>query len=71
MSQHLGSLPPPCRKMSICRPPPPPLTCDVIYGCPLTFMVIPRGLFQINVQLLPRRALVFINKSATIYLVIF
>ena len=32
MSLNLGSLP----HVTLRQPPPPPLTCDVIYGCPLT-----------------------------------
>ena len=36
MSQNLGSLPPLSHNVTLRRPPPPPLTCDVIYGCPLT-----------------------------------
>ena len=36
MSQNLGSLPP-CHTIShFVRRPPPPLTCDVIYGWPLS-----------------------------------
>ena len=36
MSQKLGTLPPPCHTMlHFVDPPPSPLTCDVIYGCPL------------------------------------
>ena len=35
MSQNLGSLPPLSRNVTLRRPPPPPLTRDVIYGFPL------------------------------------
>ena len=35
MSQNVGSLPPLSQSVTH-RKPPPPLTCDVIYGWPLT-----------------------------------
>ena len=35
MSQNLGPLSPLSHNVTLHRPPPPPLTCDVIYGCPL------------------------------------
>ena len=41
MSQNLGYLPPLSHNVTLRRPPPPPLTCHVIYGCPL----IKRGRF--------------------------
>ena len=39
MSQNLGSLPPLSHNVTLSRPPPPPLTCDVIYGCHLIYSV--------------------------------
>ena len=36
MSQNLGSLPPLSHNVIPLRPPLPPLTCVIIYGCPLT-----------------------------------
>ena len=39
MSQNLGSLPQSLsHNVTLCRPPPLPLTCDVIYGCPLLLL---------------------------------
>ena len=35
MSQNLGSLPPLSHNVTLLWPPLPPLTYDVIYGCPL------------------------------------
>ena len=35
MSQNLGSLPPLSHNVTLSRPPPP-LTCDIIYGWPLS-----------------------------------
>ena len=40
MSQNLGSLPPLSHSVTLRRTPPPPLTCDVIYGFPLTRIII-------------------------------
>ena len=39
MSQNLGSLPPLSHNVTLRRPPPSPLTCDVIYGLPLSLIV--------------------------------
>ena len=36
MSQNLGTLPPLSHNVTLCRSYPPPLTYDVIYGCPLS-----------------------------------
>ena len=46
MSQNLGSCSPPLsHNVTLRRPPPPHLMCDVIYGCPLILKAKPIFLY--------------------------
>ena len=50
MSQKLGSLLPLSHNVTLRRPPPSPLTCNVIYGCPLS-RLSPLAIFSFSIYL--------------------